>query len=504
MRRLLTIPLVLLALLLAGCGGGGDSGNALDSALSYLPKDAPFAVAIDTDLDGSQYTALQDLIKKFPFGGQLQDSLRQQLEQGGNVDFNDDVRPVLGNPLVVGGTGEPLITGSSGAGGAGFVGAMQAKDKGALDDLIDKTKPKKAGEESGATVYENSGTVFAVKDDTVIFAGDRQQLTQALKRAEGDDHLDEATFNDGLDGLPENALARVYADVEALLKGDPGAADALKIKWVDALRTLGMTVVAKSNSIDVDFRLRTEGDLTDSDLPIAPGDQAPDVIKREGEVGLGIRDLAHIVKFAENAGQSVDPAGFGDYARAKKTIDTQLGVSLDDDLIGQLTGDVSSSISIDGKFGVRAELKDPQAFERTLAKVADVLPSFAEGAGFGTVRLSKPKGSEDFYRLVQPDGDVIVFGVVDDVLVVANEAKRAAQVAGAEPTAVPGAKGSVVMSADAERIVSTLLGQFGPALGLGDFGGIGGALFTRPLGDLTGFVSANTDELRGKFTLAID
>jgi hypothetical protein len=200
----------------------------------------------------------------------------------------------------------------------------------------------------------------------------------------------------------------------------------------------------------------------------------------------------------------VDPAGFGDYAKAKKTIDTQLGVSLDDDLIGQLTGDVSSSISIDGKFGVRAELKDPQAFKRTLAKVADVLPSFAEGAGFGTVRLSKPKGSEGFYRLAQPDGDVIVFGVVDDVLVVANEAKRAAQVAGAEPTAVPGAKGSVVMSADAEQIVSTLLGQFGPALGLGDLGGIGGALFTRPLGDLTGFVSANTDELRGKFTLAID
>ena len=69
---------------------------------------------------------------------------------------------------------------------------------------------------------------------------------------------------------------------------------------------------------------------------------------------------------------------------------------------------------------------------------------------------------------------------------------------------MPGAKGSVVMSADAEQIVSTLLGQFGPALGLGDLGGIGGALFTRPLGDLNGFMSASTDELRGKFTLAID
>jgi hypothetical protein len=503
MRRLVASFLVLSALLIAGCGGGSDSGSALDSALSYLPKDAPFAVAIDTDVEGGQYQALQALIKKFPFGEQLQDNLRQQLEQStGGVNFNDDVRPALGNPFVVGATDAASFTADSGA--SDFVAAIKAKDKDALDRVIDKTKPKETGEASGATLYEDDGTVFAVEDDTVIFAGDKRQLTQALDRADGEDHLDEDTFNEGLDGLPESALARVYADLEALLKSDPDSADARKIKWVDALRTLGVTVVARNEGIDIDFRVRTEGDLSDADLPIAPGDESPDVIKREGEVGLGIRDLAHIVRFAENAGQTVDPAGFGDYAQAKKTIDRQLGVSLDDDLIGQLTGDVSSSVSIDGKFGVRAQLKDPQAFERTLAKVADVLPSFAEGAGFGTVGLSKPKGSQDFYALAQPDGDAVVFGVIDDVLVVANDPAHASKLAGEEPVAVPDAKGSVVMSADAEQLVNTLLGQFGPALGLGDLGGLGGALFTRPLGDLDGFMSASTDELRGKLTLAID
>jgi hypothetical protein len=490
-------------MLIAGCGGDDESGSALDSALSYLPKDAPFAIAIDTDVEGDQYKALQALVKKFPFGEQLQSSLREQLEQSsGGVNFNDDVRPALGNPFVIGAANAASFTGESGE--TAFVAAIKAKDGDSLDNLIDKTKPRETGEESGATLYEDDGAVFAVKDDSVILANDRQQLMQALDRADGDDHLDEDTFNEGLDGLPDNALARVYANLEALLKSDPGSADARRIKWVDALRTLGVTVVARDEGIDVDFRVRTEGDLSDADLPIAPGDESPDVIKRRGEVGLGIRDLAHIVRFAENAGQAVDPAGFGDYAQAKKTIDRQLGVRLDDDLIGQLTGDVSSSLSIDGKFGVRAQLKDPQAFERTLAKVADVLPSFAEGAGFGTVGLSKPRGSEDFYALSQPDGDVVVFGVVDDVLVVANDPARASQFAGEEPVAVPGAKGSVVVSADAEQLVNTLLGQFGPALGLGDLGGIGGALFTRPLGDLNGFVSASTDELRGKLTLAID
>ena len=503
MRRLIVTTLLLSALLIAGCGGGSDSGSALDSALSYLPKDAPFAVAIDTDLEDDQYKALQALIRKFPFGEQVQDSLRRQLEQSsGGVNFNDDVKPALGNPFVVGATDAASF--SSDSGSARFVAAIKAKDKDALDKLVDKTKPTKAGEESGATLYEDDGTVFAVDDDMLVFADDKQQLTQALARADGDDHLDEDTFNEGLDGLPESALARVYGDLEALLKSDPGSEGARRIKWVDALRTLGATVVARNEGIDIDFRVRTGGDLSDSDLPIAPGDESPDVIKRKGEIGLGIRDLAHIVRFAENAGQAVDPAGFGDYAQAKKTIDKQLGVSLDNDLIGQLTGDVSSTVSIDGKFGVRAQLEDPQAFERTLAKVADVLPSFAEGAGLGTVGLSKPKGSQDFYALAQPDGDAVVFGVIDDVLVVANDPAQASKLAGEQPVAVPNAKGSVVMSADAEQLVNTLLGQLGPALGLGDLGGLGGALFTRPLGDLNGFMSASTDELRGKLTLAID
>jgi hypothetical protein len=153
---------------------------------------------------------------------------------------------------------------------------------------------------------------------------------------------------------------------------------------------------------------------------------------------------------------------------------------------------------------VRAELNDPRAFERTLAKVADVLPSFAEGAGFGRVRLSKPRGGGDFYALSQPDGDSVVFGVVDDVLVVASDARRARALASEEPVAVPGASGSVVAGADAERLVNTLLQEFGSAFGIPDLGAFGTGLLTRPFGDLNGSVSASTDELRGKLTLRVD
>ena len=500
MRGLLSFAVVLVVLALGACGGD-DSGSALDSALAYLPKDTPFAVALDTDVEGDQYGAVDDLLDEFPFGDQIRGDLLRELERSsGGVSFEEDVKPVLGNPLVVGAANAEAITADSGD----FVVAGKAKDEGALGDLIDKLQPMEVGEASGATLYEDGDTFTAVEDDMVVFANDESQLKSALERADGDEHFDEDSFEEALGGLPDSALARVYTDLEALLKNDPGSVDARKVEWIGALRTLGITARARGDALDVDFRARTEGDLSDEDLPIAPGNEAPPVIERAGEIGLGIRDLAHIVRFAEAAGQAIDPAGFGDYAQAKQTIDRQLGVNLDDDLIGQLTGNVSASIAIDGGFGMRAELNDPRAFERTLAKVADVLPSFAAGAGLGSVRLAKPSGGRDFYALSQRNGGSVVFGVADDVLVVASGPRRASALANEEPTSVPGASGSVVAGADAERLVNTLLQEFGSEFGIPDLGALATGLLARPFGDLNGSVSASTDELRGKLTLGFD
>jgi hypothetical protein len=497
MRRLIATLLVLPALAFPGCGGD-ESGSPLDTALSYLPRDAVFAAALDTDVDGDQYRALNSLLDEFAFAGQVREQLQEQLRQASGGRFDEDVRPLLGNPAVVGVTQapeeevEPVL-------------AMQTADEEKLNQLVERRDARELGEAAGATLYQEGETFFAVEGDVIVFASDRRRLTAAVERADGDDHLDEEAFDSALEGLPEDAVARMYADVEALLRNDPDSADARRVKWIAALRTLGAAVVAKRESLEVDFRLRTEGDLSDADLPIAPGDESPGVIDREGEVGVGVRDLAHIVRFAENAAQAIDPAGFGDYAQAKRTIDQQLGVSLDDDLVGQLGGDVAASVSPLGGFGVRAELDDPEAFTRTLARVADVLPSFARGAGFGArIELTKPGAGDDFYELSERDGGSVFFGVAGDALVVASDRARAEELATTEPSAVDGAAGSVVTSTDAEQLANELIAVFGEALGIPDLGGLGTALITGPLGELNGHVSASPDELRGSFELAIE
>ena len=76
------------------------------------------------------------------------------------------------------------------------------------------------------------------------------------------------------------------------------------MEWVGALRTLGLTASARENELEVQLNVRTDPEgLSDEDLPIAAGDEAPPVLSREGEVGVGIRDPGQIVQFAEAAGR---------------------------------------------------------------------------------------------------------------------------------------------------------------------------------------------------------
>ncbi|HYP49162.1 MAG TPA: DUF3352 domain-containing protein [Thermoleophilaceae bacterium] len=500
----LLLSMLVLAAGLAGCGGSdGEAGSALDAGLSYLSKDAPFAVAIDTDVEGDLYKALSAIIDKFPFGDQVKDSIKQQIERSQNgVSFDKDIKPMLGNPFVVGGVDARSLV--SGGTGSQFVGAIRSKDKDKLEALVDKSKAKEDGEKSGAKIYtDGDGDAFAIKDDTLVVAGSRKLLENALEQSEGDDHLDEETFNEGLEGLPENALVRVYADIERLLASSSGGRQARKIKWVGALRTAGLTAGARKNSIDVDFNLRTDsGSLREQDLPIAPGEDSPGVVERPGEIGIGVRNASQIVRFAEAALQAVDPSSSGDFQAGKRQIEQALKVDVDRDVVAQLTGELSVNIALNGKFGVRAELKDPAAFERTLAKVADVLPDVAEGLTGDKVGLAKPKSGEDFYALAQPDGDSVVFGVVDDAFVLANDPARAGLLGSASPRDVPGAKGAVVLQADAEELANGLLKRLGPQMGLG--GIFGGRLLTGPLGDLTGSIQSDTDGMRGKFRLEIE
>src|SRR5947208_8661596 len=102
MRRLAVLALVAPVLAAAGCGGSKGASGPLDEGLRYLPANAPFAVAIDTDLGDGQYKSARQIAHKFALSGQFEQGLKRLFEAGGRVSFDRDVKPLLGNPFVVG------------------------------------------------------------------------------------------------------------------------------------------------------------------------------------------------------------------------------------------------------------------------------------------------------------------------------------------------------------------------------------------------------------------
>lgn len=481
-----------LAVTLALTACGGDDGSDFDKALSYLPADAPVAITLSTDVEGEQYQQLGDLIERFPGGDQLVQGIQSGIEQE-DVNFEEEIRPLLGNEFVIGVPDAESLNAEEDQ----FVAALPVDDADALQSLIEDQGATETGEVEGATIYEgDDGDFIAVDENVAVFADSQERLEAALSQSASDDSFTEDAFNEALGDLPEDALIRVYADMPTILAADPEAEQAQEVAWVGALETVGLTASAVEEGLAVDLNVATNpDDLTEDQLPIAAGaEDPPPIVAEEDEVGVGLRDPSQIADFAQLAAEE---AGAGEIELAKSQISDRLGIDLDEDVIGQLTGEASVAVNLQGNVGFRSELADPAAFEDTLDQISRQLPQAAAGIGAEGLRLEQPSGGSSLYTLRTPDGPPLAVGVVGGLLVAAQDEQQAQTLAAASPEEVPGAEGSLTARADASAIAEQAIAPF--ALFLGD-----PQAFVEPLGDLTGSLEADTSGIRGQFLLTVE
>lgn len=496
MRRLLAAALCLIPLAAVACGGSSSGAKSpLDDALGYLPKTAPLTVAIDTDVKGDQWKSLEANLEKLPLAGVVESSLKQSLRQSG-FDYDKDIKPLLGNEFVVGAPSARSIQGNSND----FVGALQAKDKGKLASVLSRSPDlTKDGSSHGATLYRSrEGNEAAQTGNVLVVARTKPELIAALEQRKRADRLTEADFDKGLTGLSGDAIIRLSADLRSLLNSDPTTTQARKIKWVSALRTFGLTLSSQSDGLALDFDLKIDpSGLTDADLPLASGTASPPVAAAPGEIGLGIRGLDKTIGFGESAAQAVSPASYGDFERAKAQLGKSIGVDVDRDIVGQLSGNATVSFDTNGHYSIRAEPKDPNRFKATLAKFARVAPSFARGAGLPGAKLTRVRG---LYKLAGSNGRATYYGMVGQVFVASNDLGRLGQMAARTPQPVSGARGAFATSTDVGRLLAKVIGQ---ASGGGLGGSFGGSLVSGPIGKLTGWTSSSTSGLSGHLKLEI-
>ena len=188
------------ALAVAGCGGSSESGSAAGDVASYVPAGSPFYLEVTTDFDGPQWTQIDELAKLFPAYPEFRKMLDEEL-QGGDVNFDRDVKPLLGDRAAVGVLNVPdtsAIEGSltstdpeSAAGAAagaaddtevvGVVDIAEGKED-AVTALLVRGGATKAGEHDGVSYYTqpDDDTVAAVADGALVVTNSTGQLYKAL------------------------------------------------------------------------------------------------------------------------------------------------------------------------------------------------------------------------------------------------------------------------------------------------------------------------------------
>jgi hypothetical protein len=494
MPRRLAALLLVTVLGAAGCGGHDSKpSTALDDAVGYFAKDAPFVAAVETDPDGPQLRQVRSLAGALPVTGLLADRV-QRLTGFDFVRYGRDIRPQLGAPLVIG------LTRPAGRGGIDtvLVAALRVKSPAkAKQFLLRQPGFVGDGKSSGVRIYQNvpQSRYAAVDGDVLLLATNRDILEQALAMHRSDNRMRESGFERDVAGLPAGALVRVSADPRTMIGVDPRLRPALDVKWLASMRRLGATLKALPNGAALDFRIATDaGSLTNADLPLAPKPGVVPLIGGKDKIQVGVREPGRLARLAVAVWKAIAPKRA---ALAKRL--QPAGVDLERQLPRHLA-DVAV-VAFDPftrEFAARAAINDAPGVKSGIEALAPVLPAAGALFGFPGLGLATPEAGENFYALAKPNGKTVVFGVVGNSLVAASKARTAAALA-SEPThTVPGPPVAAVVTADARELAGKLLAKTlkGPAA-------LAAPFVLSALRDVTGRLTISRAGLRGHLKLTV-
>jgi len=448
-RLFLLVGGLLLACLLAACGSS-SSGTApsdpLAAELSYIPPASPVIATIVTDPSSAPVKNASALLTKFQVLNLLTASLKQRLQKQG-LSYDADIKPLLGNPAVIG-TIETAGAGSKLKG----VGVWVTEDASKLNALVTRSssREKKIGSHDGATLYRSrSGSLVTAIDGATLVAADTQALVDgALDRHKNGGGMSLTQYNQQTSGLPSGSLVRVSGNVQPLLAARQ-TAQARQVPWVAAIKGYGVAITPASDGLSLDWKVdTTTRQLTAAQLPLAAGNTAPALAA--GEPGsFGIRDPAQIAKFVESAVQAVNPSGYSQLQAALGALRNGFGIDVNGAL-GQLTGDLITAgegqVSL-----IRAGVSNPAVVSQTLANLQKHIGSLAAGTSMKSL-------GGGFY-LVSRQSLTFVVGLVGNQLVAGNASPAKLRAFATSPTKPSGGHGAIAFSESLPQVLK-LTGAF--------------------------------------------
>ena len=434
---------LLVACALGACGSASSSSassNPLAAGLSYIPSGSPVLATVATDPNSAPVKNASALLTKFQVLSLVTSSLKQELQKQG-LSYDTDIKPLLGNPVVIGG----IYTGGAGSKLKG-VGVWVTKDAGKLKALVTKgpSGEHKLGSRDGATLYQSKdrSNVIAVDGPTLVIADTQALVNAALDRHANGGGMTLSQYHEEISGLPPHPLAQVSGNLAAVLATSQ-AVRARQIPWVAAIKGYAVSISPTSNGLSLDWKVDTTGrQLTNAQLPLAAGSAAPALAAREPG-SFGIRDPAQIVTFVESALQTADPTAYEQFQAALGALRRGFGIDAAGAL-GQLTGDLITAgqgpVSL-----IRAGVANAAVVAQTLANLQKHIQTLSPQTSMRSV-------GGGFYVVTNASLRFTI-GLVGNQVVAGNTSLARLRSFAAEPTKPSGGHGAISFSESLPQVL---------------------------------------------------
>jgi hypothetical protein len=221
-----------LLLAAVGCGGSDSAATGGTGAASIAPKSAVVYVTLNTDVDSDQVNQLEELLAKFPDRDKLLAEIQKSLAED-DVSWENDIKPALGETIDV-----VLLDFEN---EDDFVGILKPADEAKFKALLAK------GDDSTVSRKVDGWTVIA--DSEAVL--DRFETARSSGTLE-----DSEEFEDAMDGLPDEALAKAYVNgsavTDAVNEASPGAAGK------NRLQAVALALGAQSSGLTLEGAVTSE------------------------------------------------------------------------------------------------------------------------------------------------------------------------------------------------------------------------------------------------------
>ena len=199
--RLFRLALIgTAALTLAGCGA---SDKAASGGAEIVPANAPAFVTVDSNADSSQWQQIEELLEKFPDGGQATRFLRASFEDDLKLDWEQDVKAALGDEV-------SLVWLDFKNQGENVVGITKPKDE---------EKFRAAVQKGNASDPSGDDLIVGEHEDWLLLSDSQAKIDRFKQQVPtGDSLADDATYEDALAELPDDSLVSVFARGRELLQ----------------------------------------------------------------------------------------------------------------------------------------------------------------------------------------------------------------------------------------------------------------------------------------------